>query len=76
MEDIDLVKGRVSFCVIIITYVHILHKYCVVFMSPESAMTRPWRKIFSEPFFKSNLTLLAIDEAHCITEWLVCRDSY
>ena len=40
-------------------------------MSPEAATTRPWRKIFEEAHFKANLSLLAVDEAHCITEWSV-----
>ena len=40
-------------------------------MSPEAATTRPWRKIFEEEYFKANLSLLAVDEAHCITEWSV-----
>ena len=42
-------------------------------MSPEAATTRPWRRLFEETYFKSNLALLAIDEAHCITEWSVLR---
>lgn len=33
-----------------------------VFMSPEMAITTPWRKLFSEG-------KIAIDEAHCISEW-------
>ena len=47
---------------------------CVVFISPEAATTRPWRKVFAETYFKSNLILLAVDEAHCITEWLVLEN--
>ena len=40
-----------------------------VFMSPESAVTQPWRGIFTTPKYKTNLTLVAVDEAHCIFEW-------
>ena len=45
-------------------------------MSPEAATTRPWRAIFGEAYFKTNLSLLAIDEAHCITEWSVSEVRY
>ena len=40
-------------------------------MSPEAATTRPWWNIFEEAHFKANLSLLAVNEAHCITEWSV-----
>ena len=40
-------------------------------MSPETATTRPWRQLFSEKYYRSNLALLAVDEAHCVYEWLV-----
>lgn len=40
-------------------------------MSPETAVSRPWRGLFGEPHFKSNLIMVAVDEAHCIYEWLV-----
>ena len=29
---------------------------------------------FSTPYVKSNLALVAVDEAHCITDWLVTWD--
>ena len=38
-----------------------------VFMSPETAITKPWRKLFKE----GKIAIVAIDEAHCISEWLV-----
>ncbi len=28
-------------------------------------------ELFQEPYFKANLALVAVDEAHCIQEWLV-----
>ena len=34
-------------------------------MSPESAVVPPWRGIF----VSHNISLVAIDEAHCIPEW-------
>jgi hypothetical protein len=44
--------------------------YCTVFMSPETAVKPPWRNIFQTPHFKKVLALVAVDEAHCIPEWL------
>lgn len=44
--------------------------YNIVFMSPEIAVQPPWRNIFQTPHFKKHLTLVAVDEAHCIPEWL------
>ena len=38
----------------------------LVFMSPETAVRDPWRRIFS----CDKLVIVAFDEAHCIAEWL------
>ena len=43
----------------------------LVFMSPETAISRPWRGLFGESHFKANLIMVAVDEAHCIYEWLI-----
>ena len=42
---------------------------CVVsvFMSPETAITNPWRNVFRE----RKIAMVAVDEAHFILEWLV-----
>ena len=42
----------------------------IVFMSPEHAVTAPWRKVFESPFFRQHLAVIAVDEAHCISDWL------
>ena len=42
----------------------------VVMMPPEVA-TPSWRSVFEKQHVKKNLVLIAIDEAHCICEWLV-----
>lgn len=39
-------------------------------MAPETALDPQWVDIFSTPLFRKNLALIAIDEAHCICEWL------
>ena len=45
-------------------------------MSPETATTRPWRNLFAERYYRSHLVVLAVDEAHCVYEWLVCIRIY
>lgn len=40
-------------------------------MSPETATNHPWRQLFSMKSFLRKLTLIAVDEAHCIAEWFV-----
>jgi superfamily II DNA helicase RecQ len=39
-------------------------------MAPETAVSSVWRELFSVSMFKQHLAVVAIDEAHCITEWL------
>ena len=43
-------------------------EFLTVFLSPEKAVSQPWRGIFSSDL---QLALVAIDEAHCVYEWLV-----
>ena len=58
-----------------ITLCMYLHKYFYVapnyaLMSPEVATTPPWRTtLFSTPHYRDRL-VVAVDEAHCIHEWL------
>ncbi len=40
-------------------------------MSPETAICPPWRGVFTAEYVKKHLALVAIDEAHCIVDWLV-----
>ena len=30
-----------------------------------------WRNVFTTPHGKTNIVLAAVDEAHCIEDWLV-----
>ena len=39
-----------------------------VLLSSETATTDPWRKLFKN----GRIVMVAVDEAHCISEWLVC----
>ena len=39
-------------------------------MSPETAALPPWCGVFLDKDFRKKLTLIAVDEAHCIAEWL------
>lgn len=42
----------------------------LVFLAPETAVSPTWREVFSTPVFKEKLAVVAVDEAHCISEWL------
>ena len=42
-----------------------------VFLSSEMAVKPPWCNFFSSKFAKEHVVMLAVDEAHCITDWLV-----
>ncbi len=42
-----------------------------VFMAPETAMQPQWRAVVSKEPFQHQLAMVAIDEAHCVVEWLV-----
>ena len=39
-------------------------------MAPETALDPRWVDVFSTLSFREDLALIAIDEAHCICEWL------
>lgn len=43
----------------------------LVFMSPETLQVREWRSVLSDEIFRKQIVVVAVDEAHCISEWLV-----
>ena len=45
-------------------------------MSPEAAMNPKLCELFKSRYVKKNLVLVAVDEAHCITEWFVVYCSH
>ena len=40
-------------------------------MSPETLQVVEWRNVLSSRRYKERLVLVAVDEAHCISEWSV-----
>ena len=42
-----------------------------VFMSPETIVLKQWKKLFADKSVQKRVCIVAIDEAHCIVEWLV-----
>ena len=46
--------------------------YSHVYISPESMLSHQrWRKMLQSPTFQEHCVLVAVDEAHCISQWLV-----
>ena len=45
-----------------------------MFVSPELIQLSEWKETLSGSVVKSKLSLVAIDEAHCISEWLVTNN--
>ena len=47
-------------------------KYQLVFVSPEALLTDlNWRDMLMNPVYQENLVAFVVDEAHCVTKWLV-----
>ncbi|VDI56293.1 ATP-dependent DNA helicase RecQ [Mytilus galloprovincialis] len=44
-------------------------KFSFLFSSPESALMPQWRSVFMSDVWQNKLKLIAIDEAHCVSEW-------
>lgn len=47
-------------------------EYQLVFISPESIISNLyWREMLRTPVYQENLVAFAVDEAHCVSKWLV-----
>ena len=74
VREEDVAAGIFRFGMIIlrpipqIMYVHIILMYYSVFMAPEIAVNPPWRNLFTKPGFSERVSVIAVDEAHCIYE--------
>ena len=43
-----------------------------VFVSPETvSQSAEWHTLVSDPVVKRKISMVAVDEAHCISEWLI-----
>ena len=42
-----------------------------VFVSPETVQSAEWKALISDPIIKKKVAMVAVDEAHCISEWLI-----
>ena len=49
----------------------LVHALILVLMSPECAISPPWRRIFGSTYYQQHLAVNAIDEAHCIADWYI-----
>lgn len=43
----------------------------IVFITPEILELPAWKKVLSSKVFSDRLSVVAVDEAHCIAEWSV-----
>ena len=68
----DAASGKYRFGrLITLSHLHkFMQAFLTVLMSPEVATSLPWRQLFSTDYYKSHLVAVAVDEAHCIQEWL------
>ena len=69
IRDGKYIFGWFVFCLVQIKII-ILTTF-IVFMSPETIVLPEWRRLLAEPALQHKVCMVAIDEAHCIHEWLV-----
>ena len=74
----DVTEGKYQFSTLLLNfflYENVMLLQSAVFFSPETLQLPAWRKVISSETFKDRLVLVAIDEAHCVSEWLVYSDT-
>lgn len=47
-----------------------------MFLAPEILELPVWKEVMSTKTFNDRLSIVAVDEAHCIAEWLVLSIIY
>ena len=45
--------------------------FIAVFVSPETVQSPEWKALMCDPVTKKRVVMVAVDEAHCIAEWLI-----
>ena len=69
VDDFAAGKYRFGMWDMMIRACNLIFTILSVFMSPDVSLSLPMTKFFSARYVKRNLVLVAIDEAHCITDW-------
>ena len=48
-----------------------LFRDSIFFLAPEAVVTPRWRAVFEMESFARRIVAIAIDEAHCVSKWIV-----
>ena len=43
--------------------------YQIVMLSPEALFHGKWREVFVTAVYRNRVTVMAVDEAHCVVQW-------
>ena len=70
-SSLDVTEGKYQFGMLHEMFYGNYYDTINSIFSPESLQLPTWTKVISSKRFKERLVLVAVDEAHCIAEWLV-----